>query len=177
MTPLIIILVILFVLLDAVIIAAALQPSQFEISRSIDIQSTPAKVFTQVNDLQHWQAWSPWEGLDPAMKKTYEGPSGGVGASYAWAGNNKVGEGKMTITESMPDKRVQFRLEFLRPFKATNATEFIFTQEGRVTRVRWIMSGTNNFIAKLFGLFMNMDKMVGRDFEKGLTKLKQVCEG
>ncbi len=177
MTFWIVLLIVLFVLFNALIIAAALQPSHFEIARSIDIRNAPGKVFACVKELRRWEAWSPWEGLDPAMKKTFEGPPAGVGASYAWSGNNKVGEGRMTITDNLPDKRVQFRLEFLRPFKATNMSEFTFVQEGAVTTVRWSMSGTNYFMGKLFGLFMNMDRMVGRDFEKGLTKLKQLCEG
>jgi hypothetical protein len=110
------------------------------------------------------------------MKTTFEGPAAGTGASYSWVGNSQVGEGKMTITESRPSDLIKIKLEFIKPFAATNATDFIFTPSGNATYVKWTMAGDNNFIGKAFSLFMNMDKMIGGDFEKGLAQMKTVAE-
>jgi hypothetical protein len=128
-------------------------------------------VFTQVNDFHNWEKWSPWAKLDPTMKLTIDGEPAGVGAKYAWTGNGKVGEGRMAITDSRPNERVAIKLEFLRPFAATNTTEFAFRPEGGSTHVTWAMTGEKNFVSKACGLIMNMDKMIGRDFEKGLAQL------
>lgn len=158
------------------VIVIALQPSDFGVARSGTIAAPPEVVFPHVNDLHAWTAWSPWEKLDPNMEKTYEGPDAGKGASYAWNGDKNVGEGKMTITESVPNQRIEILLEFKKPMNVTNDTEFIFTPEGNGTKVDWRMSGKNNFMGKAFGLVMNMDKMVGGQFEQGLADLKAVCE-
>jgi len=158
------------------LVVAALQPADFKITRSAVIAAPPAAVFEQVNDYHKWQAWSPWAKMDPAMKQTYEGPASGTGASYSWAGNSKVGEGRMTITDSQPAKLVAMRLEFLKPFAATNTADFTFVPEGNGTKVTWAMTGKNNFMAKACGLIMNMDKLVGADFEKGLSNLKEIAE-
>jgi uncharacterized protein YndB with AHSA1/START domain len=159
-----------------VLVVAALQPADFKITRTATIAAPPADVFAQVNELRKWEAWSPWAKLDPAMKVTYDGPPAGTGASYAWAGNSQVGEGRMTITESRSPELVRMKLEFLKPFAAVNDTEFAFKPETNQTVVTWSMSGKNNFVSKVFCLFMNMDKMVGKDFEKGLAQLKAVAE-
>jgi len=156
------------------LIVAAFQPADFRITRTATIAAPVPVVFEQVNNLQKWNAWSPWAKLDPTAKNTFAGPQSGVGASFAWAGNNQVGEGKMTITESKPDELVIMRLEFLKPFTATNTTEFTFKPEGNHTTVTWTMSGQNNFMAKCVGLIMNCDKMVGGQFEQGLANLNQV---
>jgi polyketide cyclase/dehydrase/lipid transport protein len=129
-----------------------------------------------VNDFHNWEAWSPWAKLDPAAKATFEGPSAGTGAIFKWAGNKEVGEGSMTITESRPSDLIRIKLEFLRPFEATNSAEFTFKPEGNRTAVTWSMEGKNNFIAKAVCLFMNMDKMVGGQFEQGLAQMKDVVE-
>jgi len=129
-----------------------------------------------VNDFHNWEAWSPWAKLDPAAKATFEGPSTGTGAIFKWAGNKEVGEGSMTITESRPSDLIRIKLEFLRPFEATNSAEFTFKPEGNRTAVTWSMEGKNNFIAKAVCLFMNMDKMVGGQFEQGLAQMKAVVE-
>jgi hypothetical protein len=155
---------------------AALQPSAFTIKRSGSIDAPAADAFAQVNDFHHWDAWSPWAKLDPTMKQTYEGAPAGTGAVYSWNGNKQVGEGRMTITESKPNELIRIHLEFMRPFKATNPTEFTFAFDGKQTVVTWQMSGTKNFMFKLFGLVMNMDKMVGGQFEKGLASMKAVTE-
>lgn len=154
----------------------ALQPSQFRIVRQALMSAPAAAVFDRVNDLHNWEDWSPWAKLDPGMKLTYSGPQSGTGAGYAWAGNNKVGEGRMTILESQPSEYVRIKLEFLRPWTATNTTEFRFEPRGQQTEVTWDMTGTNNFMAKAFGLFMNMDKLIGADFEKGLAQMKSLVE-
>jgi len=129
-----------------------------------------------VNDFHNWEAWSPWAKLDPAAKATFEGPSTGTGAIFKWVGNKEVGEGSMTITESRPSDLIRIKLEFLRPFEATNSAEFTFKPEGNRTAVTWSMEGKNNFIAKAVCLFMNMDKMVGGQFEQGLAQMKAVVE-
>jgi uncharacterized protein YndB with AHSA1/START domain len=170
------ILAVLGVLVVAVLVLAALRPADFRIVRSGSIQAPPAAVFGRVNDLRQFQDWSPWAKLDPTMKLTFSGPAAGVGCASAWEGNNKVGAGRMTITESRPAELVGMRLEFLRPFKATNTTEFTFRPDGSRTVVEWSMTGRHNFVSKIFCLFMNMDRMVGRDFEKGLAQLKSLAE-
>ncbi|MBI3409379.1 MAG: SRPBCC family protein [Planctomycetes bacterium] len=158
------------------IAVVAMKAPEFRIVRTAKMGATPAAVFAQVNDFHNWEAWSPWAKIDPAAKSTFEGPSAGTGAIFRWSGNNKVGEGGMTIMESRPGDLIRIKLEFLRPFKATNTAEFTFTPEGNQTAVTWSMSGRNNFMAKAFCLFMNMDKMVGGDFEKGLAQMKSVAE-
>jgi len=170
------ILVGLVLLIAAFFVVAAFQPAEFRIARSTTIAASSATIFARVNDLHAWEQFSPWAKLDPAMKATYNGPGAGVGASYAWTGNSKVGEGRMTITESRPNDLVRLQLEFIKPMAATNMSEFVFTPEGNQTRVDWSMTGKNDLLAKAFGLVMNIDKMVGADFEKGLNNLKNLTE-
>jgi uncharacterized protein YndB with AHSA1/START domain len=165
------ILLVLAVLLVVFLGIVALQPADFRVVRSATIAAAPAAVFAQVNDMHKWQTWSPWAKLDPAAKNTFEGPPAGTGATFAWAGNSAVGEGRMTVTESRPDERVRFRLDFLKPMAATSTAEFTFKPDGKQTVVTWSMEGKNNFLAKAFCLFMNMDKMVGGQFEQGLANL------
>jgi hypothetical protein len=157
-------------------IVVALQPPDFAISRSASISAPPAAVFAQVDDFHRWEAWSPWAKIDPAMKTTYDGPSSGTGAIYTWAGNDQVGEGRMTILESRPGELVRIKLEFLKPFPATNQTDFTFKGDGAQTSVTWTMTGRKNFIQKAFCMFVDMDKMVGGDFEKGLAQMKTAAE-
>jgi hypothetical protein len=170
------ILLVVAVLIVAFVILVATRPSQFRVTRRGAINAPPEVVFPQINNLHNWQGWSPWAKLDPSAKNSYDGPAEGVGSSFAWAGNNQVGEGRMTITDSEPSKLVRFRLEFLKPFKATNVAEFTIEPEGGQTVVTWSMSGTNNFIAKAVGLFMDCDKMCGGFFEKGLADMKTIAE-
>jgi uncharacterized protein YndB with AHSA1/START domain len=153
-----------------------MRPSDFRVSRSAAMAAPPAEVFPHVNELRNWEAWNPWGKMDPNCKMTYDGPPAGVGASYAWAGNNKVGQGRNTITESKPNQRVQFRLEFEKPMKATNTAEFTFQPDGDQTIVTWTMSGKNNFVGKAFGLIMDFDKMCGSQFENGLAQMKSLVE-
>jgi uncharacterized protein YndB with AHSA1/START domain len=153
------------------------RPAEFNVTRSAVIAAPPAKVFANVNELQKWEAWSPWAKLDPGCKTTFEGPAAGTGAVMRWDGNSKVGTGSMTITESRPAESVQFRLDFLKPFKATNTATFTFRPEGGNTAVTWTMNGQNNFISKAMSCVMDCEKMVGPQFEKGLSQLKAVAEG
>ena len=157
-------------------IVAAMQPADFKVSRSISVTAPPEKIFEQVNDFHKWDAWSPWAKMDPTMQTTYGGPPAGVGSTYAWTGNDEVGDGKMTITASHPNEHVAIDLEFIKPFPATNLAEFTFKPEGNKTNVTWSMTGKKNFLMKAFGLFVSMDKLVGGDFEKGLADMKTVAE-
>ena len=154
----------------------ALQPSEFRIERSATIAAPAPAVFAQVNDFHNWEAWSPWAKLDPAAKSSFEGAPAGKGAAFAWAGNSKVGEGRMTITESRPSELVRIKLEFVKPFAATNTAEFTFKPAGDRTAVTWSMFGHNNFISRTVFLFVNMDKALGGEFEKGLASMKSVAE-
>jgi uncharacterized protein YndB with AHSA1/START domain len=158
------------------LVVAATRPTDFRVSRTATIAAPPVAVFEQVNNLRNWNAWSPWAKLDPTARNTFEGPAAGVGASFAWAGNSQVGEGKMTITESKPGELVVMKLEFIRPFAATNTTEFTFRPEGNGTTVSWSMAGKNNFLSKCVGLVMNCEKMVGSQFEEGFANLKAIVE-
>ena len=159
------------------VIIVALRPSDFRVTRSAAIAAPSEAVFAQVNDLHKFQDWSPWAKLDPDARTAYEGPDAGIGAAFAWAGNCKIGEGRMTITDSRPNERVRFKLEFMKPFKGNSNAEFTFKPDGGQTVVTWTMSGNNsNFMCKLMGLFMNCDKMVGGQFEKGLAQMKSLVE-
>jgi polyketide cyclase/dehydrase/lipid transport protein len=169
-------LVVIVLIIVIFCVVVVMQPTHYTVERSATINAPAPVVFAQVNDFHKWQAWSPWEKLDPNMKKEFSGAAAGNGAVYSWAGNNDVGEGKMTITDSRPNDLIKIKLEFVKPFAATNATDFIFTPQGNQTNVKWTMSGDNNFVAKAFSMFMNMDKMVGGDFEKGLAQMKTVSE-
>jgi hypothetical protein len=170
------ILIALAVIVIGFLIVVATRPSDMRITRSATMSADAPMVFAQVNDFHNWQAWSPWEKLDPDMQRTYEGPTSGEGAVYTWSGNSDVGEGRMTLTDSRPDELVRIKLEFIKPFAATNTTEFQFEPRDGQTEVTWTMTGQNNFMSKAFGLFVDMDKMIGNDFEKGLNQMKAVVE-
>lgn len=172
-----IIFITLAVIIVVLVVIIALQPSQFRVARSTTIAAPPPAVFARVNDFHRWEAWNPWGKIDPAMKQNYEGAPAGVGAVYTWVGNNEVGEGRMTIAESRPSELIRVKLEFFKPFVATNTAEFTFKPEGNQTAVSWSMFGDKNFMAKAIHLFMNMDKMIGGQFEKGLASMKSVVEG
>ena len=152
------------------------RPSTFHVERSITIAAPPENAFAQVNDFRAWPAWSPWEKLDPQMKRSHEGSPAGVGAKYAWVGNDQVGEGRMTIEKSEKPSIVGIKLEFLKPFEATNSTTFTFAPTPQGSKVTWAMDGENGFVAKAMSLFMDMDKMIGADFEKGLASMKGIAE-
>jgi uncharacterized protein YndB with AHSA1/START domain len=161
-------------LIVAFCVVIALQPSEFRITRSAMIPAPVESVFPHVNDLQKWQAWSPWARMDPNCKVTFEGPISGAGAIFSWAGNDQVGTGRMSIVESKPNERIQFKLEFMKPFESKCDTVFGFRSEGAGTEVSWTMTGTNDFMGKAFSLLINCDKMIGGQFEDGFTNLKAV---
>lgn len=170
------ILIALGVIVVVLVIVVALRPGDYRVVRSATVSAPPAVVFEQVNDLHKFQAWSPWAKLDPTAKITFEGPTAGTGATFAWAGNSKVGEGRMTIVESRPNEVIKFRLDFLKPFAGTSSAEFTFKPEGNQTAVTWSMAGRNQFIVKAISLFMNMDNMIGGMFEQGLASLNAVAQ-
>lgn len=158
------------------LVVVATRPADFRVERTATLAAPMPVVFEQVNDLHKWDAWSPWAKLDPAMKSTFSGPPAGTGAAHHWVGNSEVGEGRMTITESRPNELVRMKLEFIEPFAATNTAEFTFKPDGDRTTITWSMSGHNGFMAKAFCMFMDMDKMVGGQFEQGLSNMKSVVE-
>lgn len=150
---------------------------QFVVERRQTIAAAPEAVFAKVGNLHGWDEWSPWAELDPNMDKTYQGEPGAVGSSYHWSGNRKVGEGQMTITDVVANERVGIDLKFLKPFKSENVTELTLEPDGDNTTVTWKMTGPTTFMVRVMALFgRNMDKMVGPDFEKGLSKLKRITE-
>ncbi|MBC8011764.1 MAG: SRPBCC family protein [Burkholderiales bacterium] len=172
-----IVLLTLAALVVVFLVIVALQPKDFRIERSATLAAVPSVVFAQVNDLRAWQTWSPWARLDPNAKVTFAGPENGVGAAFSWEGNREVGIGTMTIIESRPAERVRIRLDFEKPMKSTSTAEFTFAPASNGgTAVTWAMSGENNFVGRAFCLFVNMDKMVGTQFEQGFENLRAVVE-
>ncbi len=153
-----------------------MQPADFQIIRTTTINAPASAVFPHVNGLHQWEEWSPWAKLDPNVKNSFSGPESGKDAVFAWNGNDKVGEGKMTILESHPDELVKINLQFIRPFPDTCLVDFTFKPEGDKTVVTWRMAGHKAFVNKAVCMFMDMDKMVGGDFEKGLASMKAVVE-
>lgn len=151
------------------------RPDTFTVQRTAKIQASPEFAFALVNDFHHWNQWSPWDAMDANMKRTFEGAAG-AGAKYGWVGNSQVGEGRMTIEESKPHELVRIKLEFIKPFEDTSTTIFEFKPEGAGSLVTWRMEGNHNFISKAMCVFMDMDAMVGKDFEKGLASMKKVAE-
>lgn len=168
------ILVALAAVIGLFVIVVATRPADFRISRKAVIPAAPAVVFPHVNDLHLWQNWSPWAKLDPACKIGFRGPDSGKGSAFTWSGNNEVGEGSMEIIESVPNEKVVFDLIFVKPMAGKSLTEFTFKPEGSGTEVTWTMSGKNDFMGKLFSLFVDCDEMVGSQFEKGFGNLKAV---
>lgn len=171
-----IVLVVIVLAIVAFLVYVATRPDHFRLERSAVMAAPPERIYAEIEDFARWRAWSPWEGLDPAMTRTLEGPPRGLGARYGWVGNKKVGQGQMEIVQATAPTHLGIKLDFLKPFEAHNITEFTLAPEGAGTRVTWSMHGPQPFMSKLFDVLMNMDKMVGRDYEKGLASLKQVVE-
>ncbi len=170
----------LFLLITIVVIAilgiASTRPATFHVERSVTTAASAPVVFDLINDMHQFPKWSPWQDLDPTMKVDYSGAELGVGSSYHWVGNDKVGEGRMTITQSIPADHVIMKLEFLKPFASTSDVTFKLEPQVGGTKVTWAMDGNNNFMSKVMSIFMSMDAMIGKDFEKGLGKLKTLAE-
>jgi hypothetical protein len=156
--------------------AATDERNTYRVERSIAIAAPPERVFAEINDFHRWQAWSPWEDLDPNLQRDYSGPDAGVGAAYAWSGNRKAGKGRMEIVESAAPILLGIQLDFLKPFKAHNQVKFVIAGDGPTTNVTWSMTGAKTLGTKIMGIFTSMDKLIGKDFEKGLAQLKIVAE-
>lgn len=173
---LVVIAAVLVVVVAAVLIYAATRPDSFRIERSASIKAPPEKIFALINDLHQWASWSPWEKIDPALKRTHGGAASGKGALYAWEGNNKVGSGSMEILESVPSSRITIKLDFIKPFEGHNSAEFKIERAGDSTTVTWAMFGPSPYLSKVMGLVFSMDKMIGGQFETGLANLKAITE-
>ena len=167
---------VIVVAIAGVLIFAATKPDTFAVQRSTSIKAPPDRIFTLINDFKRWDAWSPWEKKDPAMKRSYGPTTSGKGAHYAWEGNNDVGQGSMDITESVPPSKVALKLDFVKPFEGHNVVEFTLVPRGESTDVTWSMSGPAPFMSKVMQVFVNMDRMIGKDFEAGLASLKAAAE-
>lgn len=171
---------ILFVAFDTLIFAflafVLTRPDEFRVQREVSISADAAKIYPYINDFHNWNAWSPWEKRDPAMKRTFSGAESGKGAVYEWDGNDEVGKGRMEILDSNPPEKVVIKLDFIKPFEGHNTAEFSLAPDGKSTKVTWLMYGPNSFVAKVMDIFCNMDKMIGTDFESGLSNLKTLAE-
>jgi len=167
---------IIVVLLLIVVGFAATRPNTFRVARSASIAAAPDKIYPLIDDFRRWTAWSPYEGLDPNLERSYGGAPSGVGATYAWEGNNKAGAGSMEITAAQAPSKVTIRLEFTKPFAARNTAEFTLVPEGAGTTVTWAVVGPRPLMMKVMGLFVSMDNMLGKDFEKGLASLRTAAE-
>jgi len=159
-----------------VLLFATTRPDTFSVQRTTTIHAPADKVFALVNDFHRWAEWSPWEKLDPEMKRTFGGPPAGPGSTYEWVGNSKVGAGRMEILTAAPAGKVDIKLDFIKPFEGHNVAEFTLTPKGENTEVLWVMHGPAPFITKLMGVFVSMDSMIGKDFEAGLVNMKGAAE-
>jgi hypothetical protein len=166
----------LAVLVLALVAYVASRPNGFRIERSQRIRGSADAVFARIDNLREFNAWNPFAAADTAAQIVYAGPSRGVGAAYEWDSTGRAGKGRMTVVESQTPRKVVMRLEFLKPFVATNTAEFSIASEGAVTNVTWAMTGTCGFVHKLCGVVFNSDKMVGGEFAKGLASLKNLIE-
>lgn len=168
--------IVIAVVVAAVLLFAATRPDTFQVQRMASIKAPPEKIFPLINDFNRWGAWSPWEKKDPGMKRTFGAVTVGKGAVYAWDGNKDVGQGSMEITESAPSSRLAIRLSFMKPFEARNNVEFSLEPKGESTQVTWTMHGPVPYISKIIHMFVDIDHMVGADFEAGLASLKAIAE-
>jgi hypothetical protein len=167
---------VLVLLIAGLLLFAATRPDAFRIQRSATIKAGPEKIYPHISDFHRWGAWSPWEKLDPALKRTYSGAPNGTGAVYEWDGNKQVGKGRMEIMEASPSSRIMIKLDFLKPFEAHNTAEFTLNGHNDGTNVTWAMNGRQPFMFKVMSLFFSMDKMIGKDFESGLANLRNIAE-
>jgi carbon monoxide dehydrogenase subunit G len=160
----------------AILVIAGFRSGTIQIERSRSIQASPDKVFALIDDFHNWKQWAPQDVEDPAMKRTFSGPEHGLGAASEWSGSGKSGKGRMLIVESEPPKKILIKVDFVKPFEAHNVNEFTLESAGASTLVTWKMHGTNAYFMKVMGIFMNMDRVMGEHFERGLDNLKIVCE-
>jgi len=158
------------------LVFAATRPDTFRVERTARIEAPAEKIFPLIDDFHRWGAWSPYEKLDPGMKRSFGGAASGKGATYAWQGNGQAGAGRMEIVESAPSSKVAIQLDFIEPFEGHNMAEFTLQPQGGATQVTWAMHGPSPYVARLMGIFFNMDRMIGKDFEAGLANLKAATE-
>ena len=170
------VLIVIAVIVIGVLVAASMRPNSFAVQRSAQMRAAPDAIYPLIADFREWPRWSPWEKLDPNMKRTLSGAPSGTGAIYAWEGSGKVGAGRMEIRDVAPPSKVVIQLDFIKPFEGHNVAEFALVPKGEATDVQWTMRGPAPFMTKLMGLFMNMDTMIGRDFERGLANMKAAVE-
>jgi uncharacterized protein YndB with AHSA1/START domain len=168
--------VILAIAIAVILILAATKPDRLLVQRAISIKAPPERIFSLISDFHQWVAWSPYEEKDPDMKRTYEGAASGKGAVYAWNGDKNVGSGRMEILEASAPQKVVIKLDFFTPFEGHNTAEFTMLPQGDGTHVTWLMHGPANFMSRLIQVFINLDNMIGRDFEAGLARLKTITE-
>jgi uncharacterized protein YndB with AHSA1/START domain len=168
--------IVVVVLIAAVLAYAATKPNTFAVQRSRSIQASPEKIFALINNFHDWSRWAPQDREDSTMKRAFSGAESGVGAVSDWESSGSAGKGRMTITESLPSIRISVKVDFVKPFEAHNVNEFTLEPDGASTKVTWSMRGTNLYMMKLMGVFMNMDRMAGRHFEDGLDNLSAIAE-
>jgi hypothetical protein len=171
-----IIAVVLAIAIAIVLILAATKPNTFSVERAATVKAAPEKIFPLIDDFHQWGSWSPYETKDPAMKRSFSGAASGKGAVYGWEGNKNVGSGRMEILDTSVPSKVVIKLDFFTPFEGHNAAEFTILPQGDVTSVTWLMHGPASFVHKVMQVFMNLDKMIGKDFEVGLANLKRLTE-
>ena len=168
--------VVLAIAIAVILILAATKPDVFRVQRAAAMQAPPQKIFSLIDDFHQWRTWSPWEHRDPAMKRTFSGTESGKGAVYAWDGNKNVGAGRMEILDAVLPSKIVIKLDFIKPFEGHNTAEFTMLPRDGATEVTWAMYGATPFIGKVMHVFMNMDRMIGKDFETGLANLKKAVE-
>jgi hypothetical protein len=167
---------VLVVLIVALLAYAATRPDAMHVERVASIKAPPGKIFPLINDFHSWRSWSPYEKLDPAMKRGYSGAANGKGAVYEWDGNSQAGQGRMEITNTSAPSHVTIALDFIKPFEGHNVARFALVPHGDSTTVTWAMDGPSPYVAKLMGVFVNMDTLIGKDFETGLANMKAIAE-
>ena len=171
-----IIAIVLVVAIAIILILAATKPDRFSFQRATTVKAPPERIFLLINDFHQWGTWSPYENKDPAMKRSYSGAASGKGAVYAWEGNKNVGSGRMEILDASAPSKIVIKLDFFTPFEGHNTAEFTMLPQGDATNVTWLMYGPLPFMGKIMHVFINMDRMVGKDFEIGLANLKRLTE-
>jgi uncharacterized protein YndB with AHSA1/START domain len=170
------VLIVVGILVAAILAIGATKPGTFRVERAKSIQAPPERIFDLINDFHRWGSWSPWEKLDPMMKRTFAGAERGKGAVYEWKGNSKAGQGRMEITDVSPGTKVTIKLDFLKPFEAHNTAEFTLKPQGNSTNVTWATFGSQVFMAKVMSVFVSMDRLIGKDFETDLANMKAIAE-
>jgi uncharacterized protein YndB with AHSA1/START domain len=170
------IVIVVVVLIALLLIYAATRPASFRVERSAIINAPPEKIFPLINDFRKWEPWSPWEKVDPAVKRSYSGAASGEGAVYEWSGNKNIGQGRMEIVESSPASKIKLNIDFIKPFEAHNTIEFTLVPQSDSTLITQAMYGPSPFISRLMSVFCSMDKMVGKKYEEGLANLKALSE-